>query len=152
MKNIILTLVVVFLSSCGGSTYIEADYYFEGKFEPSLVNVNALEEQLNKIAKEQGYRLFEKNRNQMKKLTDDNEAFFIALYQKNNDKLILSITNVGVGSVLILDLYTNEDFTKQDAKSLSEKLIQYLQTELNVEMKPIDHSSENKQGQSFIRK
>ncbi len=141
MKKILLILIVISLISCSSSTYIKPDYYFKGKFEPSIVNVNALEAQINKIAEEQNYRVFEKNRNQMKRHTNDQEAFFIVLYQKNINESILTISNVGAGSVLTLALYTNEDFTKQDAKFLSEMVVQHLQTKLNVEMKPIDLSS-----------
>lgn len=137
MKKIVLIFIVYFLIACNGqSTHIAPDYYFQGEFEPSMVdNVEAY---IKKIAEENGYRVYEKRRDQMKALTDNQEAFFIALYRVDDKLPILTIGNVGIGKILTFDLYTNEDFSLEEAKELSEKINQYLKNELGVEMKPVD--------------
>jgi len=140
MKTVII-FVVFFLISCGGkSTFIAPEFHFEGAFKPS--SLDKLEGYIKQLAQEKDYRVYEKRRHQMKTLTNGQDAFSIALYQKTNDKNILYISNTGAGTILTLYLFTNKDFSLQEAKSLADTVIHYLESQLNIEMKLIELSSE----------
>ncbi len=139
MKKIALILGSFFLFSCGGSTYQEPDYYFEGKFDPSLVS--SLDMYMKRLAEDRNFRVFEKDRTQMKTLTQDKDALYISFYKNNKDKPILWVSNVGTGTVLTLGLLSNESFSLQEVKALAEAVTKYLKTEMNIKMKPVSPSS-----------
>ncbi len=136
MKIVCLTLAFLLIFSCGQHNYEEPDFYFQGEFDSSLVNV--LDKYIKELATEQGFLIYEKKHSQMETLTNGNDAFYISFYEKDSDALVLYITNVGVGTELTLGLYATNNISLKRAKELSATITNYLKTELNVEMILVD--------------
>lgn len=136
MKKILLLITVFFVFSCDhGSSYEAPQFYFEGKFSPSLVD--NLDSYLKNLSRERGFRVFEKDRREMKVLTQGQDAFYISLYKESSDKPVLWISNVGVGTVLSLGLFSRENFSPIESKKLADELVFYLKEEMNVQMLPV---------------
>lgn len=66
----------------------------------------------------------------MKLLTEDQEAFFIALYQE--EKHVLSITNAGVGTSISMSLYAIDNFSIVQVEQLGREIRDGLLKELSI--------------------
>jgi hypothetical protein len=135
MNKLALIFVVFFVISCGESSYHEPDFYYEGKFDSSLVN--QLEEYMKDLADERNLVVFEKDRGQMSALTQNEEALFISLHVASIDEPLLWVSNVGVGTVLTLGFLSNENFSYDNTKALSETVRNGLLDEMGIEMKSV---------------
>lgn len=140
MKSLVLFLSMLFLVSCGGSSYEKPDFYFEGAFKPSLVD--DLEAYVKELAGDKNFRVFEKDRDQMKVLTQGEDALYMSLYKGSGDKPVLWVSNVGTGMVLTLGLLSNDSFSLADTKKLSDEVILYLKKEMDVEMSAVSPNAE----------
>lgn len=76
--------------SCGSSS-VPAHEIYESKFDPK--NIDNVEMQLDGIAKEWGMTLFRKDRDSMKYLSQDIDAFFTCFYF--DDECVLVVSTVG---------------------------------------------------------
>lgn len=141
MKKLVLCLSALFLFSCSGSSsYEKPDFYFEGAFKASLVD--DLEAYVKELAGDKSFRVFEKDRDQMKVLTQGKDALYISLYKGVGDKPVLWISNVGTGTVLTLGLLSNDSFSLSDTKKLSDEVVLYLKKEMDVEMNAVSPNAE----------
>ncbi|GBF30072.1 hypothetical protein MnTg04_00008 [bacterium MnTg04] len=77
-------------------------------------------------------RVFEKDREAMKFLTQGQEAFFIALYFE--DDSILAIMNAGIGNILTLSLQTDDNFPVEELEKLANEVRGELKTHLNIDL------------------
>lgn len=138
MKKLALFLSMLFLFSCGGSSYEKPDFYFEGTFKPSLTD--DLEAYMKELAGDRSFRIFEKDRGQMKELTQGEDAVYISLYKGAGDKPVLWVSNVGAGTVLTLGLLSNDSFSLADTKNLSDEILLYLKKEMGIQMSAVSPS------------
>lgn len=130
MKKIFLFAVLLIgVSSCS-SEYIEPRFFYRGDFSPSLVD--GVENYMKKIAKQKGYRVFEKDRDQMRTLTQGQDAFFMSYYLE--EKAILSIMNVGAGTVLTLSLNDYEIISIDELEQLATEVRDGLNKEFGIKL------------------
>jgi hypothetical protein len=99
--------------------------------------VNQLEEYMKDLADERNLVVFEKDRGQMSALTQNEEALFISLHVASIDEPLLWVSNVGVGTVLTLGFLSNENFSYDNTKALSETVRNGLLDEMGIEMKSV---------------
>jgi len=140
--KIVLFLNLILICSCN-SQYLEPDLYFEGKFDPK--NVNTLEKFIKQLAKDKGFQIFEKDRNQMSFLSQGKEAFYISYYIHEDIGPVMWISNVGAPNILVLGFNSFSDFSRENAKELAIVIINYLKNELDTCMMPVDPNGENRQ-------
>ena len=90
------------------------------------------------VAKRRELRLFEDSREGMKYLTLGQEAFYIALFLKSDPKnnWIVSITNGGAGTILILHLYEHEDMPFAELQRLDGEVRRGLKEKFGIELLP----------------
>jgi|GEM_PF-5969641 len=127
------TLTVIFvlcLLACRGEYYPPESIY-RGKFDVN--DVNKIENYAKDLALARGFKIFEKAPEEMRGISDGQNAFFIAFY--NNGKLpIVSISNAGTGSVLSIMFSTNQKFTTADANELAKKVQEDLSKKFNINL------------------
>ncbi|MCY4045935.1 MAG: hypothetical protein OXE99_12750 [Cellvibrionales bacterium] len=108
------TLLVVFfslfLSACENDS-IKPYKIFKSDFNTS--KISEIEIIVNDFSSEKSLTLFQKDKRAMKALSLEKDAFFIALYFKENP--IFSITNVGTSNILVI---TVSDFGNIDLSNL----------------------------------
>ena len=128
-------LAVLFLVSCEGES-TSPTYQYRTAFDPAMVD--GVEEFMKDVAKRWELRLFEDNRKGMKFLTQGQEAFYIALFLKLDPKnnWILSMTNGGAGTILILHLYEHEDMPLAELQRLDEEVRFGLKEKFGIELLP----------------
>ena len=91
-----------------------------------------------KLAVSYGANVFEKDRDNMRFLTDGQEAFFVAYYFEDRNAPVMWITNVGAGDRLTLAATSGHEFTKNDARSLVDAVRTALLVDLGIELSRTD--------------
>jgi len=104
---------------------------YKAKFDVS--KVDDVENTMVVIAKRWNLEPFQKDREQMKFLTQNKEAFFIAFYFDGDPVLV--VTNVGVGEVLTLSATDYKKMPISDLKKLIVEVIDALKDQFNIEFK-----------------
>jgi len=131
-KLFFLVCFSLFLLGCS-SEKISPEFYYRADFNPD--QIDKVEVIIKNIAKDWNLRVFEKNRNHMKDLTQGKEAFFIGLYLEDN--LIFDITNVGVGNQIDIGLFRHDNVSINDLKKLSDQVRSNLKKELQIDFELI---------------
>jgi hypothetical protein len=111
MKNFILLFVLSILCSACNSESIEPHMKYSAKFDNS--KIGQVELILVGIAADRELRVFKKDREKMQYLSQGKDAFFTALYFKEDPVLI--VTNVGVADILVM---TTTDYGKMPKEEL----------------------------------
>ncbi|MEM7206476.1 MAG: hypothetical protein AAF434_01500 [Pseudomonadota bacterium] len=128
-KFIQLALLPIFLFSCNAES-ISPNFHYTASFSPSKANVDVVESLVTDVSSNWNLRVVKKDRSQMKLLTEDQEAFFIALYQE--EKHVLSITNAGVGTSISMSLYAIDNFSIVQVEQLGREIRDGLLKELSI--------------------
>ena len=93
--------------------------------------VNEAEAIVKKVAKKWDLRVYEKDREQMKFLTQGKDAFFIALYF--NEDPIISIGNSGVGEILRVMAIDYGNVPVSDLEKITADFIKAFKDQLNID-------------------
>ena len=109
-------------------------YFYKASFDP--VMVDAVADVMEEISENRQFKLFEKDREQMKFLTEGKNAFFTAFYLKGEP--ILAITNVGVGEVLTLSLHDYGELPWMCWEGLAQEVRNTLKNRFNIELQVAD--------------
>ena len=128
MKKFYVVILALILSSCG-EVNRKIPLLYQANFDAS--KIEEVEGAMEIISKKWGLRLFQKDRERMKYLTQGKEAFFIALYF--NGDAVLSLNNVGVGEVLSLMIVDYGIMPKNDLERLTNETLLILKTQLSIE-------------------
>lgn len=132
-----IILIVCFLGSSCEAEYKPPYLLYTAQFDITKVD-NAVV-LVKEIAKNWNLRVYEIDREQMKFVTQGKDAFFIALYFKEDP--IISIANSGVGEVLRVMAIDYGKMSLPDLKKLTEETIQTLKLELNLEFEKSKEST-----------
>jgi len=100
---IILSLMLiafVLALALGESSKVTPHTMYRADFLSS--SISDVEKCIDTIAKENGLRIFRKDRQQMSTLTNGQPAFFTALYYQ--DDPVMTVTNVAVGTILSISI------------------------------------------------
>ena len=126
-KLLLVTICIFIGNACTNGEFVHS---YQAKFNPELVN--EVEKYLANYADSHGYDLFQKDRNQMKMVTQGVDALFIAYYK--NDEIIVSITNAGIGDVLSLDTVSNSELSNNELSKLANDIAKLLRDKLNINL------------------
>ncbi len=105
---------------------------FESKFDSKYID--DIDLYVKNLAKDKGYRVFEKKRSEMSIITNGREAFYISYYIGDIGPVFV-ITNAGFGSYINVDVYVDEGFDYNEAKKLSDRVKRDLMTIFNIELR-----------------
>lgn len=130
MYRLFFILLSIFCLSACGQDDVKPVYFYKAPFDP--VMVDAVAEVMKDISESRQFKLFEKDREQMKFLTDGKNAFFTAFYLKGEP--ILAVTNVGVGEVLTLSLHDYGELPLDDLEGLAQEVRDTLKNRFNIEL------------------
>lgn len=128
---------MLLLSGCSSAQEAPTTVY-KGPFEAS--KVDAADAAVGDVAKKWNLRVFRKDRKHMRRLTDDKEAFFVALYFDKDPVVV--VTNVGVATVLSVTISNYGRMPVQDLNRLTTDVIDTLK-QLGVELRE-DMSAKSK--------
>lgn len=133
-----ILVLMLFLIACSCEAERMSPYLMY-KADFSSAKTGEVESAVKKIAKEWGLRVYEKNQEQMKFLTQGKDAFFIALYFEENP--ILVITNAGFGDLLMLSVTDYKGMPTSDLERLAAEVINTLETRLDIKFKKSEEST-----------
>ena len=130
-RIVALTLLITapVVAACG-EEHVEPAFFYKAQFDPSMVA--EVESFVRDISVKWQLELFEKDREQMKFLTQYREAFFISLYFECD--AILAIMNVGVGNVLTLSLHDYGNLPVEQLERLANEVRSGLRAQLNIDL------------------
>ena len=98
--------------------------------------INDVEVYIRAVGKKWDLEIFEKDRDQMKFITQNQEAFYIAFYY--NDNAILHISNAGFGVGIVLSLFDDGEMPLSDLKKLDEEIRAGLNENFGVKLEARD--------------
>lgn len=130
MRKILLVLLCIFCLNACTAEYIKPMFFYRSPFDPSMVT--DVESYMRKASKNWNFELFEKDKKEMKAVTDGQEAFYLAFYHK--DKAILDISNVGVGVVLTLALFDHGDMPIAELERLANEVRSGLKSKFGIQL------------------
>ncbi len=119
MKNLLLLFVLSILCSACSSESIEPHMKYSAKFDN--YKIEQVELILVNIAAERELRVFKKDREKMKYLSQGKDAFFTALYFKEDPVLI--VTNIGVTDTLIMTITDYGKMPKEELEHMAEAVV-----------------------------
>lgn len=134
MNRLVFILLSVFCFNACGKDDVRPAFFYKASFDP--VMVDAVAKAMEDISESHQFKLFEKDREQMKFLTDGENAFFTAFYLKGEP--ILAITNVGVGGVLTLSLHDYSDLSLDELEGLAQEVRDTLKNRFSIELQVAD--------------
>ena len=134
MNRLLSILLSIFCLSACGQDDVKPMYFYKASFDP--VMVDAVADVMEEISENRQFKLFEKDREQMKFLTEGKNAFFTAFYLKGEP--ILAITNVGVGEVLTLSLHDYGELPLDVLEGLAQEVRNTLKNRFNIELQVAD--------------
>lgn len=137
LRFLTVTMMLLTLSSCGEAEYTPPYLHYRADFDTA--KVDEAEMTIKEIAKKWNLRVYEKDRDQMKFLTQGKEAFFIALYRDEDP--VLSLTNSGVGNVISVMAVDYGNMPVSDLERLTKEVIKVLEERLNIEFKEVGDST-----------
>jgi hypothetical protein len=113
----------LFIVSCY-TEYRPFDRHQRGAFDPA--NADTAVELVEDFAKKHSLGLEQKDREQMSFLTEDLPAFFSFLYLEPSRDSVITVSNVGVGTVLDITLIHGDNADKKNEVALFEALLDLL--------------------------
>ena len=116
--------------SCA-SEFTEPAYLYESKFDTRKIDNLII--YARQLALNENLEVREKNSSQMSKLTNGMKAFYFSYYRDNIGPILI-ITNVGVGTYINVDIYTDKNFDESEAESLANKIKYDLLTEFEIDL------------------
>ena len=134
MNRLLAILLSIFCLSACAQDDVKPVYFYKASFDP--VMVDAVAEVMKDISENRQFKLFEKDREEMKFLTEGKNSFFTAFYLKG--KPILVLTNVGVGEVLTLSLHDNSKLPLDALEGLAQEVRNTLKNRFNIELQVAD--------------
>ena len=134
MNRLHAILFGIFCLSACAQEDVKPVYFYKASFDP--VMVDAVTEAMKDISENRQFKLFEKDREQMKFLTEGKNAFFTAFYLKGEP--ILAITNVGVGEVITLSLHDYGELSLDALEGLAQEVRDTLKNRFNIELQVAD--------------
>jgi hypothetical protein len=130
-----LCLFVGIAWSCA-DTVVEPEFSYVADFNPDKI---AIVEQISRArAKTWGFDVRESDREQMKFATRGVEAFYIAFFNDDED-IVFSINNVGVGNLLSLRIYLAAGISRDRAKAMADEVMSDLREQIGVEFKEAEN-------------
>ena len=105
------------------------------------IDIDEIEKVMRRIAETKQLELFEKDREGMAFLTQGNPALFVGL--KFNDEVIVSVTNAGVGTILVVRATDLGDLPLPELERLTHDVISEL-GELGIEFHPTEPGQESR--------
>ncbi len=111
------------IASCDQS-YTQPHLLYRAPFDPQ--HIEKMEALIHEIANEWGLRVYEKDREEMKFLTNGQEAFFIALYVEDDQAdnfPVASVNNVGTGTVITLMITNRGEIELEELNRLAEEIV-----------------------------
>ncbi len=136
VKQYVAVVIWLLLSGCGESKPFYL--YYQAQFDNT--HVEHVEKLMARIASDWTLRLFAKEKSHMKIISRSDNAFYIALYQKDN--VILTIGNAGAGDRLSLGVFDHEELSLL----LLERLVGEVKTTLEQQL-DMEFELKIKQGQ-----
>jgi len=133
MKLYPLLLLLCLLTACGGSSQEYMSYHRADIVTSQLKDI---EKAVKVFASENELTVFDKPPRNMKTLSMGDEAFFIVYYY--NDEVILTITNVGVASVLSVGSIKSKNITDGRLHELTDGLLSTLSAQFHLNFNEID--------------
>jgi hypothetical protein len=88
------------------------------------------------IAIHWGFELFEKDRDEMKLLSLNEPAFFIAFYSEGESVLV--ITNAGYAPLLTLSLMESQEMPVERLEALANEVRNGLQERFNIQLNAVE--------------
>ena len=132
-KMFLLILLSFFLAGCNAKGK-EPTFFYRAAFDPLMIN--DVEVYIRAVGKKWDLEIFEKDRDQMKFITQNQEAFYIAFYY--NDNAILHISNAGFGVGIVLSLFDDGEMPLSDLKKLDEEIRAGLKENFGVKLEARD--------------
>ena len=139
MKLFVSSLIFFCVISCSEEDYVKPTQQYQADFNTD--NIDSIEEYIKSIAKRWNLRVFEKSHNEMKLLTQGQDAFYIALYL--NENAVLDISNVGVGTILTLETFDHGDLPPEKLSGLTDEIVQGLEQQIGIQLNKIESTKIN---------
>lgn len=127
----LLFVVMLLLASCG-SKVSEPDLYYKAEFDIALVD--EVSTYFKTLAGKRDFEVFEKDRREMKAITQGREAFYISYYAGDKDVPVLWVTNAGAGTVIDLAFHANEGHPLYEVEKLSGLVLKDLKRIFGIDM------------------
>lgn len=127
MQKFILIFLFVLCSACNSES-VKPHVQLSAPFDNS--QIDRIESILRDVATNNDLKIFKKNREKMQYLSQGKNAFFTALYFKEDPVLIL--TNVGVANTLV---FTATDYGKMpiaELERLASEVVKRIETSVNT--------------------
>lgn len=135
MKKIIVASLffIISLAACEQNKLDDVKHVrtYDASFD--VAQIESVETIMESIAKKYELRISHNDRDGMKYLTDEKEAFAIFLHFKDN--VILAITNVGVGNAVMMMVNDYGDMPAGNLEKIEEDVKNRLKDELYIEFK-----------------
>ena len=128
----LIVLLSCFLFACSSEYYAPA-FIFKSKFNTK--HVDDIDAYAKKLAKNTGYRVFEKSRSEMSAITNGSEAFYISYYIGDVGPIFV-VTNAGVGNYISVHVYVDEGFDHKEAQKLSDRVKKDFKNLFDIELRP----------------
>lgn len=135
----IFFICVVCVCSCADDN----NPYLIYESEFGTEKISKVENVIKDLAQRRNLRVFEKNRENMKYLSRGEDAFFIALYFKNDP--ILVVTNVGVGKLITLSVSDYGKMPRKELELLTLELVSILKNEVNISFEKVNRKGNRRE-------
>lgn len=134
LGKVILVAMALLFGGCGSETIVETLAMYDSSFDPK--DVDLTERYVKATAKRWKLRVFEKSRREMSWASNGRDAFFVALYHK--EEAVLVITNVGVPEQITISIVDYGVFPKKDLYAVAEELAEGLNQSIDTQFRQID--------------
>jgi hypothetical protein len=125
MTKLLNLIICLLLLGCSEKADKKFHLMYRADFE--TINIERVEKYVDLIARENGLRIFRKERAEMAFLSKGSLAFFTALYYKENP--IFVVTNVGTSSTLSISITDFGEFPIGKLENLANSFNAYLTNE-----------------------
>ena len=129
--------VAILLASCSSEIH-EPDFYYKAKFDVGLVD--QVDTYFKELANTKSIEIFEKDRREMKAISQGKDAFYISYYVSDKETPVLWVTNAGSGNVLDLGLLSNEGYPLSETEKLAALVVSDLKKMFGINMVAVENT------------
>lgn len=128
--------VAILLASCSSELH-EPDFYYKAEFDVGLVD--QVDTYFKELANTKSIEVFEKDRREMKAISQGKDAFYISYYVSDKETPVLWVTNAGSGNVLDLGLLSNEGYPLSETEKLAVLVVSDLKKKFGINMVAVEN-------------
>jgi hypothetical protein len=147
IRLILLLFLAVLMVSCTSEDKHYPERIYKGEFDPA--QVNRLEGFIKKTAQKNKLDIFEKDRKQMRYLTNDVDAFYISLHRDGNKAAVFWISNVGTGTKLTLGVHADKDVLQKEPAI--DDIFTFIKSEIKTDLKLVYDGLEQSDTQKVMK-